>query len=158
MASIEVTSDIFKIDSDIESVFLFLSDFNKIGMMFNMAKQMGGANPQIAEMADKIENVSFTSDECIITVKGIGDIVLKIAEKEFPKLIKLENGGNLPLNMNAWIQLLENGPYDTRMRLTFHSDMNMVMKIMLKGKVEKAINQVAEALSKIPYMMLKSIT
>lgn len=33
--------------------------------------------------------------------------------------------------------------------------MNMMLKMMLKGKLEKGINQLAEGLTKIPYMMFK---
>ncbi|MDL2231616.1 hypothetical protein LJB85_02625 [Porphyromonadaceae bacterium OttesenSCG-928-L07] len=155
MAGLEITSEIFKIDSDISSVYSFLTDFNKIGSMMNMAKQMGGAS-QLGEHADKIEDVKFTSDTCVITVKNMGDVSIAITEKEEPKMIKLESGGGLPLNMTVWIQLLEHGPYDTRMRITLHSEMNMMLKMMLKGKLEKVINQVGEGLSKIPYMMLNS--
>ena len=31
--------------------------------------------------------------------------------------------------------------------------MNLMMKMMLKGKLEKGINQLGEGLAKIPYML-----
>ena len=40
------------------------------------------------------------------------------------------------------------------MRITFEADLNVVMKMMLKGKLEKGINQLAEGLAKIPYGLL----
>ena len=60
------------------------------------------------------------------------------------------------MEFNLWIQLLENGPYDTRMKITFHGELNMMMKMLLKGKLEKGINQLGEGLSKIPYGLLQS--
>ena len=84
------------------------------------------------------------------------DEVRKIVEKEEPKLIKLGGDGATPLEFNLWIQLLENGPYDTRMKITFQGELNMVMKMMLKGKLEKGINQLGEGLAKIPYSLLSN--
>ena len=52
--------------------------------------------------------------------------------------------------------MLENGPYDTRMKITFQGELNMVMKMMLKGKLEKGINQLGEGLAKIPYSLLSN--
>lgn len=86
-------------------------------------------------------------------VKDLGEVSVKIVEKEYPKLIKLGGDGQVPFQFNLWIQLLENGPYDTRMRLTFDGEMNLMMKMMLKGKLEKGINQLGEGLAKIPYML-----
>ncbi len=153
MASIEVTSDVFKIDSDIQSVYSFLSDFNKMGVMFNLARQMS-ADEQIQAMSDKIEKVDFTNDACSITVKNMGDIVVKIVEKEEPQLIKIQREGGIPAELTVWIQLLENAAYDTRMRITLHLEMNMMLKMVFKRKVEKIVNQIGEALSKIPYRMM----
>lgn len=155
MAETKIVSEVYKIDSTIDSVYSFLSDFNRIGMMINMAKQMGaGGDGQMAKIADKIENVSFTTDSCSFTVKGMGEMGLLVVEKEYPKLIKLGGDGRVPFEFNVWIQLLENGPYDTRMKITFEAEMNMMLKMMLKGKLEKGINQLCEGLSKIPYAML----
>ena len=153
MASIEVTSDVFKIDSDIQSVYSFLSDFNKMGVMFNLARQMS-ADEQIQAMSDKIEKVDFTNDACSITVKNMGDIVVKIVEKEEPRLIKIQREGGIPAELTVWIQLLENAAYDTRMRITLHLEMNMMLKMVFKRKMEKIVNQIGEALSKIPYRMM----
>ena len=76
---------------------------------------------------------------------------MKIVEREEPKLIILEGDGRLPFEFQVWIQLLDNGPYDTRLRITAEAELNMMMKMLLKGKLEKGINQLAEGLAKIPY-------
>lgn len=157
MSETKIVSDVFKITSPIDDVYSFLSDFNRIGMMINMAKQvgMGNNNEQLAKITEKIEDVRFTDDSCFVTVKGMGELVVKIVEKERPKLIKLGGDGSIPFQFNLWIQLLDNGPYDTRMKITFQAELNMVMKMMLKGKLEKGINQLGEGMSKIPFSMLR---
>ncbi|MCQ4873486.1 MULTISPECIES: SRPBCC family protein [Odoribacteraceae] len=148
--STRVISDIQKIDSPIADVYSFLSDFSKIGRLIETARQMG-AGQQMSEISDKIENVVTTEDTCTFLVKGLGEMGVRIVEREEPKLIKLEGDGSVPFNFEVWIQLLDNGPYDTRLRITVEADLNMMMKMLLKGKLEKGINQLAEGLSKIPY-------
>lgn len=154
--STRVVSEIQKVDSAIGDVYAFLSDFTKIGKMIDMARQMGAQTGEIeghsvSEIADKIENVQTTVDACTFTIKGLGEMGVKVAEKEEPKMIKLEGDGRVPFDFEVWIQLLENGPYDTRMRITLEADLNMMFKMLLKGKLEKGINQLAEGLAKIPY-------
>ena len=148
--STRVISDIQKIDSPIADVYSFLSDFSKIGRLIETARQMG-AGQQMSEISDKIENVVTTEDTCTFLVKGLGEMGVRIVEREEPKLIKLEGDGSVPFNFEVWIQLLDNGPYDTRLRITVEADLNMMMKMMMEGKLEKGINQLAEGLSKIPY-------
>ena len=148
--STRVISDIQKIDSPIADVYSFLSDFSKIGRLIETARQMG-AGQQMSEISDKIENVVTTEDTCTFLVKGLGEMGVRIVEREEPKLIKLEGDGSVPFNFEVWIQLLDNGPYDTRLRITVEADLNMMMKMLLKGKLEKGINQLAAGLSKIPY-------
>ncbi|MDR0982631.1 MAG: hypothetical protein LBM07_05240 [Culturomica sp.] len=160
MASLEITSNVVKIDSEIENVFSFYSDFNKIGNFVSAARQLGIINQlpeEMSEFTKQVKDVRWTTNECVITLEKLGDMNIKIVEKEHPKLIKFSTSGQLPIEITIWIQLLQNGPYDTRMRLTFHSDMNMMLKMMLKGKIEKGINQLAEAMAKIPYSLLSSM-
>ena len=108
MAELKIVSEVFKITSTIDDVYSFLSDFNRIGMVVNMARQMGGAE-QMGKLAEKIEDVQFSEDSCTVQVKDLGEVSVKIVEKEYPKLIKLGGDGQVPFQFNLWIQLLENG-------------------------------------------------
>lgn len=137
MAETKIVSEIYKIDSAIESVYSLLSDFNRIGMIINMAKQMGAGSGQLSQISDKIEDVRFSEDACTLTVKGMGEVVVRIVEKEAPKMIKLGGDENLPFEFNLWIQLLENGPYDTRLRLTFIGELNFMLKNDAERKIGK---------------------
>lgn len=155
MSITKIASEIYKIDSPIRDVYRLLSDFERIGKIFEMAKQMGMANQmQMEKMSEKIESCRFVKDACYISVKGMGEVVLMIVEKEEPKLIKLGGEGAVPFEFNLWVQLLENGPYDTRLKITFQGELNMMMKMILKGKLDKGINQLAEGLTRIPYTLL----
>lgn len=155
MSATKIASGIYKIDSSIKDVYALLSDFGRIGRLFEFAKQMGmERNMPVNQFSDKIESVNFVEDACYIQVKNLGEVALKIVEKEEPTLVKYGGGGVMPFDFNIWLQLLENGPYDTRMKITFQGELNMVMKMLLKGKLEKGIEQLAEGLTKLPYGML----
>lgn len=155
MSVTKIASEIFKIDSPSRDVYTFLSDFSRIGRLVELAKQMGmDERIKQGKVSENIEDVRFSADSCVVTLKGMGDITLKIVEKEEPKLIKFGGEGRMPFDFNLWIQLLENGPYDTRLKITFQGEMNMMLKMVLKGKLEKGINQLGEGLTKIPYSML----
>lgn len=158
MSATKIASEIYKIESPIVDVYALLSDFNRIGRLFETVRQMGmPTSAGMDKISDKIEDVRFTDDACHVTLKGIGELAVRIVEKEEPKLIKLGGDGAIPFEFNLWIQLLENGPYDTRLKLTFMGELNMMMKMLLKNKLEKGINQLGEGLSKIPYGLLTSI-
>lgn len=156
MSVTKISSEIFKIESPIKDVYSLLSDFDKIGRLAGIAKQMGvtEGNADLQKLSEKIERVSFTKDSCCVVLKNMGEMVLQMVEREEPKLIKLEGGGAVPFKFNIWIQLLENAPYDTRMKITFQGELNMMFKMLLKGKLEKGINMLGENLTKIPYGLL----
>ena len=150
-----IVSEVQKIESNIAKVYSFLSDFDRIGALINMARQMGIENKEmVQQIADKIENFQTTKDSCSFDVKNVGQMGVIIVERDEPKLIKLEGGGSVPFEFTMWIQLLDNGGYETRMRITFEAEINMMLKMLLKGKLEKGINQLAEGLAKIPYAFL----
>ena len=87
-------------------------------------------------------------DTCSFKAKGF-TVKLRIAEKEAPKTIKIVGGdGGVPMDFAFWLQLKEVAPYDTRMRLVLHIDLNMMMRMMIGSKIQGAIDQIAEALAK----------
>ncbi len=153
MANVKIVSQVHKINGAAEPVYSFLSDFNRIGSLLETACQTGGPQ-ELNKLTENIEEVRLSESECAFVVKGLGEVVIRIVEKKHLKLIKLEGGGKLPFDFTLWVQLLENDSCDTRLRITFESDMNMMLKMMMKGKLEKGIDQLAEGLSKIPYAMI----
>jgi carbon monoxide dehydrogenase subunit G len=150
--STRVVSEIHKVDSDVASVYTFISDFNRLGELIKTALQ---GQEQSSQLSGKIEDIRTTENTCTLVVTGFGEIGMKIEEREEPSLVKFGGDGQLPFEFNLWIQLLEHAPYDTRMRVTFEAELNMMLKMMLKGKLEKGINQLAEGLARLPYMSMR---
>ncbi len=150
MSETKIVSSVKQINNSTDKVYGFLSDFNKIGTLIDAARSMAGE--QGMDLGDKVENVETTEDTCHFTVKGFGDAGIRIIEREENKTIKLTGDGKVPFQFIMWIQLIQKGAYDTRIRLTLHAELNMMMKMMLKKKLEKGIEQMVDGLTKIPYI------
>ena len=92
-------------------------------------------------LADRVEEWQADEDTCSFKAKGF-TVKLRIAEKEAPKTIKIVGGdGGVPMDFAFWLQLKEVAPYDTRMRLVLHIDLNMMMRMMIGSKIQGAIDQ-----------------
>lgn len=164
MSTTKIVSEVKKIPHTIGNVYDFLSDFRKIARVFELAAE----NPQIQEqieaqtkkklnIKEHIEHWEATEDNCSFVIKGFGEAGLQFVEKEKNKSLKLTGYGRSPFEFYFWIQLVEKDVYDTRIRLTFHAELNAMMKMMLKKKLEKGIDQLAEGMTQIPFHALNNI-
>lgn len=116
------------------TVYDALSDFNNFTPM----------------VADRVEGWSVSGeagDECSFRVKGMA-FGLRMVEKVPGELIKVEATESSPIGFTFWVQLKEAAPYDTRMRLVLHAEMNMMIKMMVGSKLQSGIDQLAEQIAK----------
>lgn len=95
---------------------------------------------------DKVDNWQATENSCSFRVQGIG-MSLRIVDKEPGGFIKFTGDDGSPLDFTFWIQLKEVGPYDTRMRLVLHAELNMMMKMMIGSKLKDGIEQMAQQIA-----------
>lgn len=164
MSTTKIVSDIKIIPSHVNSIYSFLSDFRKIAKVSELASENPEVQAKIEEQTDKkmnfkdhIEHWEATEDNCSFVIKGFGEAGLQFVEKEENKSLKLTGYGRSPFEFYFWIQLIEQGPYETKVRLTVHAELNAMMKMMLKKKLEKGIDQLAEGMTQIPYQNLQNI-
>ncbi|MDR2065340.1 MAG: polyketide cyclase [Prevotellaceae bacterium] len=127
----EYTSKTVTIQRQAEDIYDFFSDFGKFSQLI----------PR-----DKIDDFQATADECTFRVKGVV-MGLQILNKEPFSMIKYMGTGKVPFEFLFWVQLKQIAPYDTRMRLVLHAKMNMMIKIMLKDKLQTALNSLADQIS-----------
>lgn len=102
-------------------------------------------------LQDKVEDWQATPDSCSFKAKGM-KICMRIEERVENKHVKIvTDEGGIPLDFAFWVQLKEVAPNDTRIRMVLHADLNMMMKMMLGGKIQdgldKAIEQLAASLN-----------
>lgn len=126
-----------KIDRPADIIYAVLSDFNNFTPI----------------LADKVEGWSATEDTCSFKVKGF-TVSLHMVEKIAPKLIKVTGTEGNPMEFTFWIQLVKADESDTRMRIVLETKLNMMMKMMIGGKIQGTLNDVvdkiAEAFNNMP--------
>ncbi|MBO5661972.1 MAG: polyketide cyclase [Tidjanibacter sp.] len=113
-----------------EQIYAALSSFNNFSPM----------------LQDKVEEWSADDDVCSFKVKGF-KAGLRMVEREPYKTIKIKAAEESPMDFTFWIQLKEVAPYDTRMRIVVHAELNMMMRMMIGKKIQGAIDQLAEGIA-----------
>lgn len=94
-------------------------------------------------LQDKVDDWQADADTCSFKVKGI-TARLRIVERIENELIKIEGEDGSPVDFTFWMQLKEVDERDTRMRIVLHAHLNMMMKMMIGGKLQQAVDQIAE--------------
>ena len=100
--------------------------------------------------SDKIQEFSFDTDTVSVSVPPVGQITMRIVEREEPKCVKFESE-NSPMPFNLWIQVLPIDEQTSKMKVTMQADIPMMLKAMVAGPLQDGVEKVADALSQIPY-------
>ncbi len=142
------TSDVKLVPHNQQVVFNYLSNFENLSDYLN-----SGLIEKITEKIPQVKITDFHSDEnsCKFNITGFGVAEIKIVNREPFKTIKVESSGGLPLSFTFWIQLIPVDQFSTKMRLTLHAEMSMMIKMVAGNKLGEGINNLAETLSKLPY-------
>lgn len=148
MSTSKYVSDVKVVNQNHETVYNFLSDFNNLGQFFNeyTLAQLSGQLPNAS-----IEDVSTDTDRCTFTISPMGEAGLRIIGREPTKTIKISGEGKIPFQLFVWIQLLPSGPYQTKLRVTLHAELNMMLKMLAGKKLKEGVNKIADALTMLPY-------
>lgn len=131
-----------------QTVFNYLSNFENLSAYLN-----SGVIEKITQQVPQIKITDFQSDRdsCKLNISGLGVAEIKIVNREPFKTIKIESSGKIPLSFTFWIQLLPVDSFTTKMRVTLHAELNMMIKMMVGNKLEEGTDQLAETLSGLPY-------
>jgi carbon monoxide dehydrogenase subunit G len=98
-------------------------------------------------MQDKVEEWQATEDSCSFKIKGM-KVGLRIAERVENKHVKIvADEGGVPIDFTFWIQLKEVAERDTRVRMVLHAELNMMMRMMIGGKIQSGLDQAVEGLA-----------
>ena len=99
---------------------------------------------------NKVEDFSFDSDSISIKAPMVGDIKMRIVEREAPKCIKFETAES-PVSFNLWIQVVPNGDNASKMKLTIKAELNPFIKGMVKKPLMEGLEKIADLLQVIKY-------
>lgn len=141
-------SQIKHIDHAVETVFDTLADFQNLSKYVNQ--------DILSAVSEKVPQFSITgfesdADSCRFSVGSLGTTEIRIVERTPYSTIKVSGGGGLPVELTLWIQLLPEEPRRTKMRLTLHAEMGMMVKMLAGDKLEKGLDQLADSLAMLPY-------
>lgn len=142
------TSSTKLVNHNEQVVFNYLSNFQNLSAYLN-----SGLIEKITEKIPQIKITDFSSDQnsCRFNITGIGLAEIRIVNREPFKTIKVESSGGLPVSFTFWIQLMPVDNFQTKMRLTLHVEMSMIIKMMAGSKLEEGIDKLADTLSTLPY-------
>ena len=99
---------------------------------------------------DKLNSFSFDQDSVSVNVAPVGDLKLRIIEREENKCVKFE-GVETPLPFNLWIQVLPVSETESKMKVTVQADIPFMLKGMVAGPLQDGVDKSADDLSKVPF-------
>ena len=121
-----------------QSVYNMLSDLTNIELVKDKVPE------------DKLKDLTFDKDTISISVSPVGQISMRIVERDEPKTIKFASE-NSPMSFNFWIQILPVSDTASKMKLTIDADIPFFAKGMLSVPLKEGIEKIADALAMIPY-------
>lgn len=139
MAEAKYESKIGRVAASDKTIFEVLSNLENLNKVRDLIP------------ADKVQELEI-SPECVrMKVGGLAQkIAIRVVEKEEYKTIKF-GADNIPMAMNAWIQLKQVADNDTRMRITIKADIPMMLRMMVDKKVQQGLDQAVDMLCQMPY-------
>ncbi len=132
-------SSIKQIPYPVEDVYRNISDLS------NLEK----VRDRIPE--DKVQDFSFDSESVSVNVAPVGELKLRICEREENRCVKFETVQS-PLPFNVWVQVLPVTDTTCKMKVTVKADIPFMLKGMVSGPLQDGVEKIADALSQIPYV------
>jgi uncharacterized membrane protein len=139
MADIKYESKIGQINANAANVYAVLTNLENLQKFADQIPQ------------DKVKDIEISRDSIRFKVEGLGPkISVGIVDREENKMIKY-GAENIPIPVNAWIQLKQIEENDTRIRITVKMDMPAMFRMMLDKKMQTGLDQAVDMLCQIQY-------
>ena len=133
-----------------QSVYRMLNDLNNVQRLKDRFPEGSTGNADMDKVKDKLQSLSFDHDSLSVSVDPVGQISMRIIERDEPKTIKFESD-NSPLSFNFWIQILPVTETSSKMKLTIDADIPFFAKGMVSKPLQEGIEKIADALAMIPF-------
>ncbi len=141
-----------------EIVYAKLSDLTNLAALKDKmnnpdAAAMAGqqvSEEQMSQAREMLEKMEATTDTLSVQLPMVGNLVIRIIEREEPKLVKFASEKS-PIPITLWIQLLPTSADSCKMRVTLEAELNFMFKAMIGGKLKDGVDKFADMLASIPY-------
>lgn len=130
MTIIESTTIINKSASE---VYAFLADLNHHQQL----------------MPDNIYNWTSTKDEARFTIQNMAKLALKVSDRVEDKEIKIVPSEKAPFDVELKWTLIDKGDGRTEAKHTISADLNMMMKMLASGPLQKLVDHQTAQLKSI---------
>lgn len=146
----KIESSVRQIPHSQQAVYDSLSDLTHLQKLKDKIGNAPTGDEKVDSVRDKIKDLTFDRDSMSVSVPPIGQVTMRIVEREEPKMIKFESDKS-PLAFKFWIQVLPVEAATSKMRLTIDANVPFFAKGMVEKPLTEAIEKIAEMLSMIPY-------
>ena len=99
---------------------------------------------------DKVNEFTFDEDTVGLSVAPVGELKLRICDREEPKCVKFETVES-PVPFNVWIQVLPVDEQNSKMKVTVKADLNPFIRSMVEKPLQEAVEKIADALAQVQY-------
>ena len=99
---------------------------------------------------DKVNDFTFDEDTVGLSVAPVGELKLRICDREEPKCVKFETVES-PVPFNVWIQVLPVDEQNSKMKVTVKADLNPFIRSMVEKPLQEAVEKIADALAQVQY-------
>ena len=100
---------------------------------------------------DKISDFSYDEDTVTLNVPPVGELKLRIVEREEPKCVKFETVQS-PVPFNVWVQVLPVDDNNAKMKVTVKAELNPFIKSMVEKPLQEGVEKIADALAQVHYV------
>ena len=100
---------------------------------------------------DKVNDFSFDQDTVSISVAPVGQLQLRICEREEPKCVKFETVQS-PVPFHVWVQVLPVDENNSKMKVTVKAELNPFIKSMVEKPLQEGVEKIADALAHVHYV------
>jgi hypothetical protein len=100
---------------------------------------------------DKVSDFSFDQDTVSLNVAPVGELKLRICDREEPKCVKFETVLS-PVPFNVWVQVLPVDENNAKLKVTVKAELNPFIKSMVEKPLQDGVEKIADALAQIHYV------
>ena len=101
--------------------------------------------------ADKVQDFAFDQDTVSLNVAPVGELKLRICDREEPKCVKFETVQS-PVPFNVWIQVLPVDEQSSKMKVTVKAELNPFIRGMVEKPLQDGVEKIADALALVHYV------
>ena len=100
---------------------------------------------------DEVNDFSFDQDTVSLNVPPVGELKLRICDREEPKCVKFETVQS-PVPFNVWVQVLPVDENNSKMKVTVKAELNPFIKKMVEKPLQDGVEKIADALAQVHYV------